>query len=475
VEHGDVTFAQGFGVKDARGDDPVTPRTLFHIGSTTKSLTALALLQTVDRGLVTLNDPLVEHVPAFHLTRTPDAVAGILLRHLLTHTSGVADYAELEAPADEQSDAALEGFLTGRFAEIGYVASPPGAVWAYANPNFSLVGLVAQQVTGVPYRALMRDAVLAPLGMDRTFFLPSEVVADGDYAVGRNCSGADPNCPAAEMPSVLEPDAYYNPWLNPAGGAWSSVLDIARFATFLLHGQPDVLSEESRAAMASPQAPTHEIGDYESYGFGLFRDAGIFLEQEPERTAYYPTPVLTHDGDVAGFASTLLCFPGLDICFLALANGSGAHFEKSFALALPSLVTLPAPTAPPDIGPHPDLFAAYAGSYDDPFVVGMVEVTAQDGNVFISVPSLDAQGVSYTSELAPLHLDSFAMTVQGAVRPLTFIADSSGAYTYLRSRPYLAVRSPTQQFLGPGVLLVDGFPSDDTPVSQEQAGAERRR
>lgn len=132
VEKGAVTFAQGFGSKDPDGQDPVKPTTLFRIGSCTKSLTAIAILQAVQEGKVGLDDPVIQTVPGFHSNRSPVPVPSVSLRHLLTHSGGILDYSEIDAPASEQTDAALEAFLTGRFADIGYIQSE-------LQPRFNLL------------------------------------------------------------------------------------------------------------------------------------------------------------------------------------------------------------------------------------------------------------------------------------------------------------------------------------------------
>jgi CubicO group peptidase (beta-lactamase class C family) len=123
VEKGRVTFARGFGSKDptTAAGAPVEPTTLFRIGSTQKALTAIALLQTVQAGAVDLDRPITTYLPSFRLSQTPELVSQITARQLLTHTSGLHDYLEIAAAPDEATDAALGGFLTGRYADVGYV------------------------------------------------------------------------------------------------------------------------------------------------------------------------------------------------------------------------------------------------------------------------------------------------------------------------------------------------------------------
>jgi len=443
VENGDVTFAHGFGRKDASRPDPVEPTTLFRIGSCTKMLTAIAVLQAVQQGLVSLDEPITAHVPAFHLNKTPAAVANVKVRNLLSHSGGMFDYGETNAPADEQTDAALEQFLTGRFADIEYVATPPGAVFAYANPDFMIAGLIAEKALGTPYRTLMRDNIFAPLGMNRTFFLAEEVMADGDYAVGANCNTAgDPRCYDPETALVVQPDTYDNPWARPAGFAWSSVLDLANVARFLVHGQQDLLSDELWTAMTSAQISTKDAGDLISYGFGVFVPDG--LGGSPA-LPYRELKSISHGGDIAGFAADIFCVPSLDFCLIALANASSAHLSNSVVVALNTLTNLPPPAgSKPDLAPKPDRYPLYAGSYDDQFGVGQVNVTTDGSKLYIQIPSFDADGTSYSTELQPLTVDNFVITVSGEQQPLTFIADESGVYRYGRSRPYVAVRTSPQ-------------------------------
>jgi CubicO group peptidase (beta-lactamase class C family) len=441
VEHGEVTFARGFGTRSATGTEPVQATTLFRIGSSGKMLTALGVLKAVESGRLDLDDPVIRHVPAFHLNRTPNEVAGIRVRHLLTHTSGLADYDETAAPANERTEAALESFLTGRFADIGYVASPPGAVFAYSNPGFELAGLVAQKATGTPFRTLMRETVFTPLHMNRTFFLAQEVLADGDYAVGAHCTATDPQCSEPELGPVVRPDSYDNPWSWPAGFEWSSVLDMARVGRFLTQGDRRVLSEDLRRSMLTAQVSTKRLGDVESYGFGVFLGQGQGVP-DPATGAqrWYPMPVANHDGDIPGFASTFFCLPEQQFCFIALANADNAHFGSSLLVALQTLVDLPSPGTLPDVAPRPERYPSYAGKYVDGFEIGEVEITTDGSKLIIRLPTLDASATPYDRELQPTSVDNFSVTVAGVPTPLTFIADSTGVYRYIRSRPYLAVR-----------------------------------
>jgi len=439
VEKGKVTFARGYGTRgkdDATPGcgDEVRPTTLFRIGSNTKMLTAVALLQQVADHKVDLEAPVVRYLPTFHLELTPAPVANITVRELLTHYSGLHDYLELDAPASERSDAALASFFAGRYGQIGYVQSPPGAFYAYANPGYMLAGLLAETVARKPYRRLLHERVLAPLGMNRTFFLASEVLADGDYANGRTCDPADPACATGGVGPVVRPDSYDNPWGRPAGYAWSSVLDLAKVAAFVMHGDSRVLPRDLWKSMTSAQVPMPESGGSSSYGFGVVVTPGFGLAQPGEVAGYYPLQLLTHDGALAGYSANMSCIPERDFCFISLASGDNAFFNASLVTAIATLVALPAPVSPPDLAPRPERFPAYAGTYVDPFVLGEIDIANGPTGLSAHIPVVDPTG---SFPLMPTLVDNF---VAADGTPATFIPDASGVYRYLYSRPFVAVR-----------------------------------
>jgi CubicO group peptidase (beta-lactamase class C family) len=175
IEHGQMTFAHGFGTKGPNSKESVDANTLFRIGSMTKALTATALLGHVHSGKLGLDTKLTSVVPDVAIDDRSD-LSALTFRQLLSHQSGLFDYDVLSGPAD---DAALSRYLTSPdFASNEYFMDPPGSFYNYSNPNYDLAGLALERVGGVPYRKAMAERVFSPLGMTRTFFLPSEVIAD---------------------------------------------------------------------------------------------------------------------------------------------------------------------------------------------------------------------------------------------------------------------------------------------------------
>ncbi len=434
IENGEVTFAHGFGTKGPNSHELVDANTLFRIGSMTKALTATALLGLVDSGAVSLDATLTSVVPDVAIS-DHDNLASLTIRQLLSHQSGLYDYFVLSGPTD---DTALSQFLTSpSYSANEYFMDPPGTFYNYANPNFYLAGLALERASGVSYRQEIADRVLSPLGMARTFFLPSEVIADGNFSDGASTTETGD-------PWDVTPDAYDNAWLRPAGYAFSSVVDYAKFVQFLYAGNASVLSDAERQAMQTPQVNTFDIGgveaDLESYGFGLVVDREFQLGN-----GAYVTKLVWHNGSLAGFTSWFYLVPSTGFGIIWLANADDVNFVNSVVLAMESFagLTNPTTTTPPGVAVDPTLFPSYAGTYNDPHGAGLVTVTANGATLSIDIPTYDAAGTPYSPILQPTSMDNFTITVEGSPIPVTFIADATGAYVWIRTRSVVAERVPS--------------------------------
>ena len=310
LEDGEVVWSEGFGTVLPDGGRAASDATLYRIGSVNKVLTATALLRQVDAGLVDLDDPVTAHVPDFDFD-------GIRVRDLLSHTSGLVDYLRIDGP---ESDASLESFLTGSgpaaFGGLAYLMSPPGRMWNYSNPNFYVAALVNEKADPSPayYREIMQTQVFEPLGMDRTYFTPQEVLDDGDYATAMAYDWVD-----GSGQRESGPESYENAWGRPAGYAWSSVLDLSRFLQFLLDGNTAVLSDATRAQMQEPLVNTEYFLDHSFYGHGLSVDEGFQLGSD-----WYEPRMVSHDGAIPGFSARVLIIPGTRFGLAILASGDGA-------------------------------------------------------------------------------------------------------------------------------------------------------
>jgi D-alanyl-D-alanine carboxypeptidase len=254
---GVLVTSRGYGVKRRGQDDPVTPQTVFRIGSITKMMTAAAVLQQVEVGRVDLTAPITDLIPEFGL-RAPWFGGDITPHHLLTHTSGFPDrLSDVEGRTDAEalSDWAAQQSVTELHAT-------PGAFWNYSNPNFMLAGLVAERAAGMSYHQYMKDQVWAPAGMLSTFLIPAEAMAAGDWSYGHLTD------PSTGVELIIAPDDYDHWAAAPAGWAFSTATDLVRWAELLMDGGGTVLTPESVALMTAPLEPTRYAAT-EHYGYGV--------------------------------------------------------------------------------------------------------------------------------------------------------------------------------------------------------------
>lgn len=162
VQGDQIVHLQGFGMADPSGR-AVTPQTPFLIFSSTKSFTALAIMQLVEAGRIELDAPVQRYLPWFRVA-DPDASAGITVRHLLNQTSGISTAdGNADITRDDAADDALE--RRARTLQTIRLSQPVGATFQYANANYDLLGLLVQTVSAQPYEDYIQQQIFAPLEM----------------------------------------------------------------------------------------------------------------------------------------------------------------------------------------------------------------------------------------------------------------------------------------------------------------------
>ena len=251
VQGGEVAFAQGFGVKKAGGNDPVTPDTLFDIGSAVKPMTGMMAATLVDEGLITWETPVVEVMPQFQLSDT-GAASKITLRHLFSHTTGLpnTDLALLFAGLTPEA--------VVKFLKDVPLNTQPGESRTYQNEAFAVGGYVAAMAAEggygdnllETYIDMMQTRVFDPIGMSTATFSIVETEAAPNHATPHYTTL---NGTLAQTGFDVTPTHYGDfGALAPTGGVIASALDVGRFLmTMLSDGvAPDgtrVVSGESLA------------------------------------------------------------------------------------------------------------------------------------------------------------------------------------------------------------------------------------
>ncbi len=425
IEGGEVTFAEGFGRKRPDQDDPVLPTTLFRCGSVTKTMTTIALLQQVDAGTVDLDAVVVDYVPELSFSEDPQWVSQITVHHVLTHQSGLRDRFPWLGTGDDDE---LSQWLVEEYADEGFMWVPPGTMWNYSNPGFTVVGRAIETASGRTYREYLSDRVWAPLGMERTFLQPADVLADGDYASGLKIN-------ALGQPVLYTPEDYDHAASRPAGLAFTHVGDLAKLIGFLRAGNPDVLSEEGRRRMATAYVDTEEIPGWQFYGYGLFAQRGYwYVPEEPDDTGFMALDFVFHGGDVPGFSADIVYFPSLDFGIAWLANADRVHVDPVLTVALSTRHDLPTPAAPPDFAMDPATLPLYAGTYDEPRLAGPIEVTWDGTDMRIDYPGLGVAGIDYDPVLLPGTPHNFRLITPEGETWLAFLHETPVGTRFVRER-----------------------------------------
>ena len=244
VRDGGLAWWAGRGkVEGAEPDDDVQ----YRLGSITKTVTAVAVLRARDEGLLDLADPLDRHVSG---TPFGDRTVG----QLLAHDAGL----RAEAPTDwwERVPGQDWAGLAGRLDAATDLPHAPGRRFHYSNLGFGVLGELLSRLRGRPWRDIVTEQVLAPLGMHRTTARPAARAARG-WAVH----------PWADL---VQPEPEHDAGaMAPAGQLWSTLADLARFAAFLLGDTGDVLAPATLAEMREPAAVDASVPGWSAYGLGL--------------------------------------------------------------------------------------------------------------------------------------------------------------------------------------------------------------
>lgn len=242
-----------------RGSDgePVTASTPMRVASLSKSFTALAVMRLVEEGEVDLDRPVRAYLPEF--TLDDPRVEDVTVRHLLNHTSGMADS---EFPDERRGGPTnLEEFVAG-MRDAG-LAAEPGTQSSYHNPNYHVAARLVEVVSGEPIDAYLRRHVLDPLGMESSLMLVTydqavPGLADGHvWAYGRAFPAPEPGGVAAGPSGVVTTAEDMARWLVMQGNGGAGA-DGTR-----------VVSPESIAEMHRPQGPGDEPDD--GHGLGWVR------------------------------------------------------------------------------------------------------------------------------------------------------------------------------------------------------------
>jgi CubicO group peptidase (beta-lactamase class C family) len=296
VERGHIVFARGFGYRDVDNHLPVTPDTLFPLGSCSKAFTATAIALLADEGAISLDSPVRSYLPDFSL-EDPVASATLTTRDILTHQSGLPrhDLFWYQAPFSRDE---LYGRL--RFLEP---SGPPRTRWRYNSVMFVVAGRVVEKVSGEDWETFVQDRILLPLNMHRTLLSAEAMENDFDHA--------SPYAMRAGRLRKIPMLKRLSP-IAPAAAVQTSVRDLARWLTFHATRSPGLLGEGMWRELHRPQAemPTPDQPEVQHpyYALGWIHES------------YRGHPLVFHNGAIDGFTVHLGFLPETGQGLILLMN-----------------------------------------------------------------------------------------------------------------------------------------------------------
>ncbi len=367
VREGRVLYRGARGMANLELDVPLQPDNVFRVGSITKQFTAAAILLLADEGRLSLSDPITRFLPDYPLQGN-----AVTLSHLLSHTSGIANYTEIpEWQVTTRNDVSVPQ-LMAMFRDKPFDFTP-GAHWKYDNSGYILLGAVIEKLSGQKFGDFLRTRIFDPLGMTNTRY------EDVSRIIPRRVPGYmrdDAGWRNADYLSMSQPYA--------AGAVISNVDDLARWNAAIDSGQllkPASWQRAQQSFVLADGTPTR-------YG------AGWILGRVG------PVATVEHGGGINGFNAYVLRAPDRHVYVAVLANASPPPTPPQEVAVKLAALALGVSLDAPEVPLAPVRLDEYAGTYL--LAEGRTRVIARDHDR-LRVRDGDAA----TLELTPTGRDLF--------------------------------------------------------------------
>ena len=313
VADGRLIHVKGLGVQDVEARRPVTAESLFRIASMTKAFTALAILKLRDEGKLSLDDLAERHVPEMRDWRYPTSDSPrIRISDLLTHSAGFVT----DNPWGDRQQPMPEAEFTAMLDEGVPFSRAPGTAFEYSNFGYALLGRIVANVSGMPYKDYIEQALLRPLGMNSTSFEVMKTPIERRAVGYRWQEGA----------WVEEPTMAHGAF-SPMGGMVTSASDYARYVAWLLSAWPPRDGPENGPVKRSS---IRELIEGDNFVRGGFREREGEEKPCPVPSAYGKGMsaasdcelglVLSHSGGYPGYGSYVLLLPERGVGIFAFSN-----------------------------------------------------------------------------------------------------------------------------------------------------------
>ncbi|HMA61066.1 MAG TPA: serine hydrolase domain-containing protein [bacterium] len=289
AQNSDILIQRGYGFTDLRWKIPINHQTKFIVGSLSKQFTAILVLQLVQQGKLDLDDRIIEYLPDYRL----DIGHKIKVKHLLTNTSGLANYADRYDFRRELRKHYLDQSEFYRAYCMPDILFLPGSRYDYSNTNFNLLSYIAEKIYNRNFGEILQKQVFSVLDM-RNSGIISRLSIINDYYPGYNFQSGS---------QFYGQNIFWDNYQG-AGNIYSTVADLFKWNQALL--SHSLINKKLTDRMFSPHIP---IDENSYYGYGIV-------------VTYLPdsTKIIEHPGKLHGFLSYNMICPHHKISITILSN-----------------------------------------------------------------------------------------------------------------------------------------------------------
>lgn len=304
VKNGRIVYSKGYGIADLEHDIPITPSTVFYIGSVSKQFVTFSLLLLQEQGKLDLDDEIQEYLPDF-----PRYDAPLTIRHFIHHTSGVRDYLTLmrlkgRSYLDHiEMQEAYE--LIKNQKELNF---SPGEQFLYSNSCYLMLAIIIEKASGMSLKKFAEEEIFAPLGMEHSQFYDdiTDLIKNRAFSYSNNGDGFD------NLVSRFD--------LVGSGGIYSTVEDLYLWDQNFYDNQLG----KGRQALIDTMQTDGRLNNGESIGYAFALGNGT----------YRGLKTVSHAGALAGYRAYYTRFPEQEFSVIILSNrNDGEPAEKAYQVA----------------------------------------------------------------------------------------------------------------------------------------------
>lgn len=307
VDNGKIVYAKGYGFEDVEANIPASSKSMYRIGSITKSFTALSIMQLQSKGLLSVNDELKTHIPEFKIGFQNEVQSPILLRHMMAHISGM--------PSDM-----MNGFFTENPPSIDWTIKQTAQMkmsyqsaysHSYSNLAYNFLGEVVARKSNQKYENYIQTEIFSPLGMKASFIYPDEKNKTPKSYFGKTL---------VDEPLIAD---------AAAGLIHSNVEDMSKYVMMYLNrgtlNGVRILDSLSILEMENKQTEELFLDENGNFGYGLYSGSYYYKKDNDSSLV----KIIGHGGDTYTFHADMKYIPELGVGVVLLTNSTGGNSVNS--------------------------------------------------------------------------------------------------------------------------------------------------